>query len=435
MMQTRSQVAATRAVEDRTKPRVERGAGFPQSGRSVAIFVEPLLPPSMTFIRAQASALRTFVPLYVSPHRCFPSLELPAERCVVLCENPKAPRSWNLFKQIPLKLFGYAPLFFRRVERYRPALLHAHFGVTALTALPLARRLQVPMVVTFHGYDATVTDSFLAASRYRSRVYLKHRKRLQGATIQFIAVSKFIRQQLLLQGFPEEKILVHYIGVDTNFFRSTGEPRREPSVLFVATLTEKKACSHLLRAMGEVQNVMPNIELVVIGDGPLRKNLEQMAKNTVRNYRFLGTQPPEVVRDWMNRATVFCVPSIRAASGDGEGFGMVFAEAQAMGLPVASYATGGVPEAVENGQTGLLAAERDWQSLAKNILALLQDKNLWQQMSAAGPPRIRSLFDLAAQTRKLEDIYRRVLFERDRKSPGGGALGRQEGACRDFDPG
>jgi glycosyltransferase involved in cell wall biosynthesis len=384
----------------------------------------------MTFIRAQASALRTFVPFYVSPQRCFPSLELPAGRSVVICENPGAPRVWNLFKQIPLKLFGYAPLFFRRVKQFRPALVHAHFGVTALTALPLARRLCVPMIATFHGYDATVTDLFLKASHYRARVYLRQRKTLQRETAQFVAVSEFIRQQLLLQGFPEDKVLVHYIGVDMNFFRQAEEQGREPVVLFVARLTEKKACAHLVRAMDEVQRVVPDIELVVIGDGPLRKDLEQQAKNSLRKYCFLGFQPPEVVRDWMSRARIFCVPSIRAASGDAEGFGMVFAEAQAMGLPVASYASGGIPEAVKHGETGLLAAEGDWQGLANNILAVLQNNDLWRRMNAAGPQWVRTQFDLAKQTSKLEAIYRRVLLVT--KSTAGQFAGQNATRC-DFE--
>jgi glycosyltransferase involved in cell wall biosynthesis len=413
MMPFQIKAATALAIKDCAKLQVERTAPPRQSGPPVAIFVEPLLSPSMTFIRAQASALRSFAPFYVSPQRCSPSLELPPGRCVVICDNPQAPRSWNLFKQLPLKLFGYAPLFFRRVEQYRPALVHAHFGVTALTALPLARRLRVPMIATFHGYDATVTDAFLAGSHYRARVYLKERKTLQRETTQFVAVSEFIRQQMLSQGFPEDKVLVHYIGVDTDFFRPAGKPQREAAVLFVARLTEKKACAHLVQAMSEVQCVVPDVELIVIGDGQLRESLEHLAKNSLRKFSFLGTQPPEVVREWMNRAAVFCVPSIRAASGDAEGFGMVFAEAQAMGLPVASYASGGVPEAVQNGETGLLAAEGDWRSLAGHILELLQNKNLWRQMNAAGPRRVRTLFDLAAQTRKLEDIYRRVLFENE----------------------
>jgi colanic acid/amylovoran biosynthesis glycosyltransferase len=422
MMPFQSDATAAMALKDRARIELELSVSPRLGGPPVAVFVEPLLSPSMTFVRAQASALREFSPFYVSPQRCYPSLDLATTQCVVISGNPQAPPSWNFLKQIPLKVFGYAPLFFKRVEQCRPALVHAHFGVTALTALPLAHRLQVPMIATFHGYDATVTDSFLAASQYRSRVYVKHRKTLQREATLFVAVSKFIQRQMLLQGFPEEKILVHYIGIDRDFFCSAGQSRREPAVLFVACLTEKKGCAHLLRAMGEVQSVLPDIELVVIGDGPLRCNLEQLAKNSLRKYRFLGAQPPEVVREWMNRAAVFCVPSIRAASGDGEGFGMVFAEAQAMGLPVVSYASGGVPEAVEEGETGLLASEGDWQSLAKNILVLLQNKNLWHKMSAAGPRRIRALFDLAAQTRKLEDIYRKVLCEAKPKSVGGRVL-------------
>ena len=90
-----------------------------------------------------------------------------------------------------------------------------------------------------------------------------------------------------------------------------------------------------------------------------------------------------------------------------------------MGLPVASYASGGVPEAVEHGETGLLAAEGDWENLAGNILTLFQNKRLWRQMSAAGPRRVGRAFNLATQTRKLEGIYRRVIKEAESPSPAG----------------
>ena len=125
--------------------------------------------------------------------------------------------------------------------------------------------------------------------------------------------------------------------------------------------------------------------LVIIGDGPLRPRLEQTARElALRHVSFLSTQPAGLVRYWMNRARVFCVPSVTVDSGASEGFGMVFAEAQAMGLPVASFATGGIPEAVVHGETGLLARERDTAGLAHNIISLLSDRAMWERFSDAG---------------------------------------------------
>jgi colanic acid/amylovoran biosynthesis glycosyltransferase len=376
---------------------------------TVAIFAEPLLAPSMTFIRDQGSALREFTALYVSPQWASPSLEVPADRAVVLSDNPRASPLWNRLRQIPFKVFGYDPSFFRRVAAYRPVLLHAHFGPAGLTALPLARWLEIPLIVTFHGFDATVADRYLARSHYRVRAYLRNRHVLQKEAALFIAVSEFLRKQLIARSFPEERIVVHYTGVDTEFFVPEPSVLRDPVVLFVGRLTEKKGCAFLLRAMREVEDRVPGAELVVLGDGPLRQELEELAKKTLRKCRFLGWQPPRTVREWMNRARVFCVPSVRAPSGDGEGFGMVFAEAQAMGLPVASFRSGGVPEAVLDRETGLLAAEGDWRGLAGNILALLNNDHLWRSMSEAGEKRVREFFDLGKQTAKLEQTYQTLL--------------------------
>lgn len=376
---------------------------------AVAIFAEPLIAPSMTFIRDQASALTEFTPLYVSPQWASPSLDVPPDRAVVLCDDPQASPLWNRLRQVPFKVFGYDPAFFRRVAAHRPVLLHAHFGPAGLTALPLARWLRIPLIVTFHGYDATVADAHLARSHFRVRAYLRNRHVLQKEAALFITVSEFLRKQLIARSFPEERITVHYTGVDRKFFVPAPSVLRDPVVLFVGRLTEKKGCAYLLRAMHEVENRVPAAELVVVGDGPLRQELQALAKKTLRKCRFQGWQPPETVREWMNRARVFCVPSVRAATGDGEGFGMVFAEAQAMGLPVASFRSGGVPEAVLDGETGLLAAEGDWRSLASNILTLLSNDNLWRSMSEAGQKRVREFFDLDKQTAKLEQTYRTLL--------------------------
>jgi colanic acid/amylovoran biosynthesis glycosyltransferase len=103
------------------------------------------------------------------------------------------------------------------------------------------------------------------------------------------------------------------------------------------------------------------------------------------------------------------VPSVTAANGDSEGFGMVFAEALAMGTPVVSFRHGGIPEAVRDRVTGLLAPEGDAEALAANLLRLLRDDKLWEELSENGVRWVNKYFDIEKQTAKLEDIYTDVI--------------------------
>jgi glycosyltransferase involved in cell wall biosynthesis len=96
-----------------------------------------------------------------------------------------------------------------------------------------------------------------------------------------------------------------------------------------------------------------------------------------------------------------------------EAFGMVFAEAQAMGLPVASFASGGIPEAVKHKETGLLAPEGDWRKLAENINLLLENRDLWDSFSEEGMRYVRENFDVKSQSKKLESIYDKVLNKKE----------------------
>ncbi|MGB3652517.1 MAG: glycosyltransferase [Rivularia sp. (in: cyanobacteria)] len=371
---------------------------------ALVVFNGRLLPFSETFVRAQAEGLKHFTPYYVGC-RLVNGLSLPPERTFLVNKGKLIGKA----KEGIFKLFGVAPQLFRQVQQLHPAIVHAHFGVCGALALPLIRNLQVPLIVTFHGIDATMTDEYARKDSLSTRIYLRRRESLKRETRLFIAVSEFIKSELIDQGFPADRILVHYIGIDTEVFKPDPTIRREPIVLFVGRLVEKKGCEYLIKAMAEVQAVNPEVELVVIGDGELRKSVENLAKSSLKNYRFLGIQTPEVVRSWMNKAKVFCVPSIRAKSGDCEGFGLVFTEAQAMGLPVVSFASGGIPEAVAHDRTGFLVNERDWQGLSEHILQLLGDRNLWQSFSSNGYQRVRDRFDLHKQTQALEEIYQSVI--------------------------
>ena len=295
---------------------------------------------------------------------------------------------------------GTAPLFHLKAKRSRPDLVHAHFASGGRTMLPLARALGVPLVVTLHGKDVTVLG--VQPHRYR---------RLAEDASLFICVSKFIRDSAIGAGFPSEKLLVHYIGIDRTKFLPLPSPSPEQArgVLFVGRLVEKKGCEYALRAMQLVQRTHPECELTVIGDGPLRSALEALATDLKVRCRFLGVQPAAIVREALRGARIFCGPSVTAADGDSEGLGMVFAEAQATGVPIVSTVHGGIPEIVANEVTGLLTPERDHEALADAIALLLGDEALWQRFHRAAVQHIGQRFDLAAQTAQLERIYSRAV--------------------------
>jgi colanic acid/amylovoran biosynthesis glycosyltransferase len=366
---------------------------------TVLIYRNHLLMPSETFVRDQADALQSFSPFYLGLRRV-PGISISEENSIVV-NHGKIIGKLNEVRSLAL---GFPNNYLQQIRILNPKLIHAHFGQDGAIALSLANQLDIPIIVTIHGYDITVNDGFAEPSLIQ-KLYVQRKNKLKQTASLFIAVSTFIKDKLIDQGFSSEKIIVHYIGVDTKKFQPNPTVCRSSTVLFVGRLVEKKGCEYLIKAMARVQTSMPEVELVIAGYGPLQASLEQMAQRCLKRYRFLGVQSPEQVRQWMQNATVFCVPSITACSGDSEGFGLVFTEAQAMGLPVVSFASGGMPEAVAHDETGFLVPERDSEGLAFHITRLLVDHELWQSFSQRGQKRVHTHFDLHSQTRILEKIY------------------------------
>jgi colanic acid/amylovoran biosynthesis glycosyltransferase len=373
--------------------------------RTILIFRNELLPRSETFVRSQAEALQNFEAHFVGARLVRGGLQLPADKTLVVNTGGVVGR----IQDVAFQLLGKAPRVQRAARQLEPSLLHAHFGTDGVRALPLAQSLGVPLVVSFHGFDATTRDDFARRSFRGHRRYIARRGRLIGQGALFIAVSEFVKRKLIEQGYPEERIVVHYTGVDTAFFQSDASVMRRPVVLFVGRLVESKGCEYAIRAVAAIQNDIPGVELVVIGDGPLRSSMEELARRELRACSFLGALPPDQVRHWMNVARVFCVPSITTASGASEGFGMVFAEAQSMGLPVVSFATGGIPEAVAHEQTGVLSPQHDCAGLADGVRRMLNCPSTWERFSQNAQKRSRERFDLRKQTAKLEALYEDVL--------------------------
>jgi colanic acid/amylovoran biosynthesis glycosyltransferase len=371
--------------------------------RTVLIYRDEILRTNETFIKNQASSVRCHQIEYAGLEPTSRALSL--DRQPILLE--KRCSAYSRVRSHLYRILPFAPSFHKRVREAKPSLIHAHFSQDAIAILSLAEKMRCPLVVTLHGtFEAKAPMKLVRG--VRSLLYMLRRNRMWRYSSVFICVSEFVRQQALQFGYPEDKLLRHYIGINTEFFSPSGRARDENLVLFTGRLAEKKGCEFAIRAMCLVQRQIPGARLVIVGDGELRHDLERLNTELDVKATFLGEQPSSVIRDWLQRSYVFCAPSVKAASGDVEGLPMVLAEALAAGIPVVSTYHAGIPEIIHHEETGLLAPEKDTAALAKNILSLMNNQAQWAQLSENGLALVRRDFNLTTQTEELEKIYSAV---------------------------
>ncbi|GAN80449.1 glycosyltransferase [Acidocella aminolytica] len=385
--------------------------------RQIGIFRHNLFKLSEPFIAQQAERLQRYRPLYLGRLR-YGAAPNEAESLALEDLAPQMrllPAVWHMLSASPHP-------YLYRLEGRRPDLLHAHFGVEGVYALPLAAQLGVPLVTTFHGFDATLSPLGLLANPAWIR-YAMGRGRLAQQGGLFLAASSFLREKLLALNFPPERVRVHYIGVDTSAIAPRTPAQEEPLILHVARLEEVKGTDGLIRAFAQIAPQHPFARLVIIGDGKLRKKLHRLAAETgfADRIDFLGARPHVEVLGWMRRAAMLVLPSIKTHSGREEGLGMVMLEAAATGVPGIGARVGGIPEGIAEGETGFLVPERDADSLAIAMGTLLANPPLRHRMGMAARNRVEHLFDIRRQTAALEDIYDELLISREAS----GAAARQ----------
>jgi glycosyltransferase involved in cell wall biosynthesis len=381
--------------------------------KTVIVYRSDLLRLSETFIKEQVRAYRRWHGILMGM-RSIQGLQLDGLDFRLL--RPDHPSFVDRIYWKIYRMRGSAPpSVIKMLKSEAASLFHVHFGIDAVEAWPLAQGLNLPMLVTLHGYDINIKREWWEAGHggpalkdYPARLLNLARE----PHVRFIAVSNFIRQQAIEYGLPRDKISVHYIGVDTRQFRPSGRPiaERERRVLFVGRLVEKKGCEYLIRAFKQVQQKVPDASLVIVGDGELREQIRELAQQLDVRANFRGALSSVEVRRELSLARVFCLPSVTAANGDAEGLGIALLEAQASGVPVVTSARGGAEEAVWEGVTGFTFQERDVDALTEKLVTLLSDDDIMSSMASAAPRFIAETFDICHCTEMLEISYDGMLL-------------------------
>lgn len=377
--------------------------------RIVAIYRADLLPLSETFIKKQLLALARWKPVLAGRRLLQPSLDLSGidVRCLRGANDSALSRAfWSALRRLRLLHAAEG----RAMRQLGASLVHVHFGVDGTDAWPSLRGLQLPVLVTLHGYDINIETRWWQAGNGGPQHRDYHQQLVamaQDERVHFVAVSRAIQRRAVEVGIPADKVRVLHIGVDPREFKPAGLPigQRPLRVLFVGRLVEKKGCEILIRAMAKVGRQVPNAELMVIGDGPLRAQCESLAAELHAPVRFLGSQSSAQVKAALDESRIFCLPSVRASDGDDEGLPIVVLEAQACGVPVVTSANGAREEGIADGLTGHAFAEGDHQALATLLAEMLADAQLLERMSRAAVEFIRKHFDIRDCTQRLEMHY------------------------------
>ncbi len=297
---------------------------------------------------------------------------------------------------------GEVDALLRVLAEKEARLLHVYFGHIAVHLLPLIAAFKRPTVVSFHGADVMVD---LDKPAYRAAT----RRMLDAARLVLVR-SESLGHALNALGCPPEKIRVHRTGIPVAEipFRARGWPN-DGQWRFVQAcrLIEKKGLLTSLIAFAKFSESFPQSKFTIAGDGPLRDHLEAQANSLGLGDRitFTGFVSQEKLRELFYRSHIFLHPSERGADGNQEGVPNSMLEAMASGLPVFATAHGGIPEAITDGESGFLVAERDSDALAQKLAQATKVPALLARIAHVGAEIVARKFERGAQTRQLEEFY------------------------------
>jgi colanic acid/amylovoran biosynthesis glycosyltransferase len=372
----------------------------------VACYCATFLKPEMLHIYRQITSLQRVEPFVIAQKR-EEAERFPFERIAVVGKPAThfARRFW--FKEMRDAPWQISPGEVKKLTgiltEVKAELLHIYFGHIAVHLLPLIQAWPKPSVVSFHGADVMVD---LDKPAYRSAT-----QEMLDAVRLVLVRSESLGRALINIGCPAGKIRLQPTGipVDEIPFREREWPDRDGAWKFVQAcrLIEKKGLRVSLRVFAKFAARHPAATFTIAGEGPLRNELGSLAAElgVADKVFFPGFVSQNQLRELYYHSHIFLHPSEVGGDGNQEGVPNSMLEAMASGLPVFATEHGGIPEAIENGRSGILVRERDEEALALMLFERTANPEGLAAIARNGAEVVRKRFERNAQTRQLEDYY------------------------------
>jgi len=238
----------------------------------------------------------------------------------------------------------------------------------------------------------------------------------QNADI-IIPNSNFTSKEIEHMGVDRDQLKMVYPGVDPNKFNPNLDGTSvsdkynctgDPILLTVCRLVERKGIRYLIDALPSIKKEFPNVQLVIVGDGPETNVLITKAKRlgVMDNTLFCGTVPDAELPYFYAIADVFILPAIIDSKGDTEGLGVVMLEAMASEVPVVASRVGGIPEALNYGKAGILIEQKNPKQIAETVISVLTDDKLRKSLINKGRDWVINNFSWDNLAKQMERIFR-----------------------------
>ncbi|MFH0819827.1 MAG: glycosyltransferase family 4 protein [bacterium] len=327
----------------------------------------------------------------------------------------------NLISQLPIWPKWLAAIYhaFQVIKKEKPDLiLVGQILPLGTVALVIKKLTGLNYFVSCHGMDILLAQKN-KRKKWLTTLIIKNSQ-------QIIANSQFTKKEIMKLGAGENKITVIYPCPHTNIIGVGACPNitnnqqlnnkqlnekfnlsNKKVLLTVGRLVERKGQDQVIRALPEVIKSFPKLVYFIVGSGPYQGELEKLAKelNLEDKIIFAGRVNDEELTNYYQTADIFIMAS-RQIAGDVEGFGIVYLEAASFGLPVIAGRSGGVGEAVLDGQTGILVNPENIKEIAQAIIKLLADENLAKKMGQTGKERVEKEFQWSKQAAKLKELLK-----------------------------
>lgn len=279
----------------------------------------------------------------------------------------------------------------------------AEYGPMAVSVNDSCEKLNIPLIVHFHGFD-------VFADITRKQYLKKYVKVFETAKV-LIAVSNDMRNELIKLGASPAKTVFIPCGVNATLFHGANPLNAETVFISVGRFTAKKAPHLTIKAFDIVLKQLPNAKLILIGDGELFNQSKDLAKQLgIENaIDFKGVLPPDKIAEELRNAKIYVQHSMFAPNGDSEGLPGTVLEASVSELPVVSTKHAGIKDAVQNGITGYLVDEGDYVKMAEYMIKLALDSEQAQEMGKRGRQFVLDNFTIEITTTKIKRLIEKQL--------------------------